>query len=538
MQASDQSTERLHQQASAEYLQGKFDAALATWRQILAGDAEDERATEGVRLCELLTEDAATEAGAVVNEKAEDPIEFEVPIVEIDLPPKPTVDPLRQAEGIDLGNAPEALELDGEIQESLSEDVEAELDPIVDGIFDDDTAPDVPDTSMDELKEQVQNLIHEGQAAFESGDLVTARSALTGVFILDKSNTDALRLQEQIEKGVPPSTEQADVADLDAPDYDATPGAFDLAADAPADPAVTEVLETEPVVDEALASEILDDPAGDSFPEFEGDSEFADDTEFEEPDETSEPSKIKLPQFDLAGLKTRWIVIGVVFGIFVVVGVGFYMKLRAIETREVPTPIALPAEVAPVPAPEAQARQVEPEPTPQPNVAPTEDLATLLERGNKAFAAQEYSAAIMAFDAVLKQQPSHLEANERMESATELYRQQREIQQQWIAAASLFRDREYRSAMQMFYRLPQDSQEDRARLNGYKENGWYNMGLLALRSGQCARAREHFDEAASVDPEDADIAMALALCDTCEGGSRRNGFQRAVAAMSIRGLDD
>lgn len=172
------------------------------------------------------------------------------------------------------------------------------------------------------------------------------------------------------------------------------------------------------------------------------------------------------------------------------------------------------------------------------NLAPPEDLATLLERGNKAFAAGEYSTAIVAFDAVLKQQPNHFEANERMQVATEGYRRQQETQQQWIVATSLFRDGEYRSAMQMFYRLPEKSDEDRVRLERYTENGWYNMGLLALRSGQCALARGHLEEAAQVDPEDADIAMALALCDTCERGTRRNGFQRAVAAMSIRGLGD
>jgi len=41
-----------------------------------------------------------------------------------------------------------------------------------------------------------------------------------------------------------------------------------------------------------------------------------------------------------------------------------------------------------------------------------------------------------------------------------------------------------------------------------------------------------------VNAEDPDIAMALALCETCEGGAHKSGFQRAVAAMQIRGLDD
>lgn len=492
MPVSDQSNQRLHQQASAQYLQGKFDEALATWRQILTDDPEDERATEGVRLCERLTEDGEPAATAATSDEPpsevaeiniaapEDLIEFEVPDLEIDLPQKPPVD---------------------------AECAEAELNPIVDGILGDDTAPGIEDAAAAELKKRVQDLIGEAQAAYDGGDTESARTVLSRVFILDESNADALQLQEQIKNGIAATTEQIEVADLD-------------------------------------------DPATDSFPEFDVDAEFE---EAEEQDEISEveseavvpaPSKIRLPQLDLVSMKTRWIVIGVGLGIFVMVGVGLWMKLRTLETPDVAPPIMASVEAIPAPEPntdlvvEAPVAQVEPEPAPQLNLAPPEDLATLLERGNKAFAAGEYSTAIVAFNAVLKQQPNHFEANDRMQVATEGYRRQQETQQQWIAATSLFRDGEYRSAMQMFYRLPENSDEDRVRLERYTENGWYNMGLLALRSGQCALARGHFEEAAQVDPEDADIAMALALCDTYEGGTRRNGFQRAVAAMSIRGLDD
>ncbi len=507
MPVSDQSNERLHQQASAQYLQGKFDEALATWRQILTDDPEDERASEGVRLCELLTEDGEPAATAATSDEPpsevaeiniaapEDLIEFEVPDLEIDLPEKPSVD---------------------------AECAEAELNPIVDGILGDDTAPGIEDATAAQLKKRVQDLIGEAQAAYDGGDTESARTVLARVFILDESNADALQLQEQIKNEIAATTEQIEVADLDAPE----------------NPAPTK------------AEPTLDDAATDSFPEFDVDAEFE---EEEEQDEISEveseavapaPSKIRLPQLDLASMKTRWIVIGVGLGIFVMVGVGLWMKLRTLETPDVAPPIMASVEAIPAPEPntdlvvEAPVAQVEPEPAPQLNLAPPEDLATLFERGNKAFAAGEYSTAIVAFNAVLKQQPNHFEANDQMQLATEGYRRQQETQQQWIAATSLFRDGEYRSAMQMFYRLPENSYEDRVRLERYTENGWYNMGLLALRSGQCALARGHLEEAAQVDPEDADIAMALALCDTCEGGTRRNGFQRAVAAMSIRGLDD
>jgi tetratricopeptide (TPR) repeat protein len=573
MQETDQSNERLHQLASAQYLQGKFEEALTTWTEILKKNSVDERAKEGVRLCELLTEDSAAAAAAAANESVstdaaprdllageaeganvaapDESIEFELPNLELDLPETEKPDPSRQSDGIDLGVVPETLQVDGEIPEAPApepsvetvdpETSDAEAGPIVEGLFGDDTEPLVEKTGAVELGKRAQDLLNEARAAFDAGDIETARSVLERVFILDEGHAEARELQEQIENGVPPISETADVADLDAPDHDAVPGGFDLAAEAPEAPEATPELAPELAPDLAVAdppaSEVLDDPAADDFPDFDVDAEF-EESEVDEFDAV-EPStgKINLPQLTAGSSKTRWIVIGVVAGVFVVVAVGFWMKMRAIEPRETPPPIVQPAENAAEPVAEPQV-PVEPEPVPQVNAAPTEDLDTLLERANNAFVAGEYSAAIVAFDAVLKIEPRNFEAKARMQEATEAYRAEQELRQQWVAATSLFRDGEYRSALQMIYRLPEDSEENRIRLDRYKENGWYNLGLLALRSGQCERALGHFQEAAEVDADDADVNMALALCETCKGGTQRSGFKSALAAMKIRGLDD
>lgn len=53
----DERVEALHQEAAGHYLQGDFGDALRVWRELLQIDAEDERAQEGVRLCEMLASD-------------------------------------------------------------------------------------------------------------------------------------------------------------------------------------------------------------------------------------------------------------------------------------------------------------------------------------------------------------------------------------------------------------------------------------------------------------------------------------------------
>ncbi|NIM02136.1 MAG: tetratricopeptide repeat protein [Acidobacteria bacterium] len=604
METTDQSNESLHQQASAQYLQGKFEEALATWRQILANDPADERASEGIRLCELLTADGSGQAGAATpstepappepQQTAPEPdaatlaapavepesapagapaapaaaaepsaaaeplddLEFELPNLDLDLPPAEIPDPNRQAEGIDFGDAPESLQVDGVVPEAPPEEPvvvgealpETEA-PVVEGIL--DGAPPAATTTgagAAELDNRVQDLVNEARAAHARGDAETARAALKRVFILDEANAEALELQERLEGAVPPTTENVDVADLDAPDHDGAPGEFDLAADAPdgSATAAAATVETAPPVapEPAVAEMPIEDTVLDDFP----DDDFG--TEFDEPledelldDEAATPTKgIKLPQLHGAGSKTRWTVIGVVVGILIVAGVGFWLKLNSASTTEPPEPAAAanpPAAAAPAEAAAVETEPAPAEPAPAPvETEPVEAVATLLARGNAAFDEGDYAQAIIAFNAILEQEPGHFEATSKMEAATENYRSEQEVQQQWLAATSLFRDGEFRSALQMFYRLPQDSEEDRIRIERYQENGWFNMGLQALRSGHCDMAKKHFNEAAQIDPEDADVRMALALCDTCESGTRRSGFQRALASMKLRGLDD
>ena len=588
MQTSEQTAEKLHQQASANYLQGKFAEALAVWRQILQADPEDERAKEGLRLCELLTTDGAIEAEpveAVPEAAVEAPIEFEVPDLELDLPSLDAVDPAqtvesemldapdpdRQADGIELDEEPETLEIAGEVPPAPAEIVEGI--PEVGAIPDADVeirAPESPPASAagSELQRRVQDLMTEAAAAYASGDNDTARGVLGRVFILDETHAEALHLQEAIENGVPPVTEHADVADLDAPEHDAAPGEFDLMSDDPdAEPiapvegpveAVAAVQAVAPLggsaeidlepggPDLAVAAASADDalqlgaietaPEGsiadeilDELPDFDDETEMA-----------AAGKRGRLPQLNASKSKTKTIFGGVVVAIVAVVAVGFWMRLQGTKIRDEPMPLAaIQAAAAP---PETQAAQADESSAGVLDAgsgrgAPV-DVQALMAEGRQAMDQGEYAAALVAFHAVMEADPTHLEASERMEAATENYKLQQEVEKQWLAATALFRDGEHRSAMKMFYRLEPDSDQDVARLERYKTNGWYNMGVLALRSGHCELARSHMTEAEQISPADADVATALALADSCEAGSRRTGYQRALQVIHLRDLDD
>jgi len=510
MRASDQSIESLHKQASAQYLQGNFEDALATWKQILQADPEDERAAEGVRLCELLTDERPIEADAQVDEdlpdvdfgeldadESEDLIELEVPVMEAGEPAgEPAAEPAMPLVAPVAIDQPQPTD---PAPPTHGAENPSEMISVVDGIFEDEgDSGDSGKAAASELQKRVGDLIAEAQAAFDGGDTETASGVLARVLILDEANPEALRLQEQIE--VEPEE------------------ALQLATAEPA---------AEMSDDPALMSELADDTVFGDDADLDGEIEIDGLTETE-----TVPVKTKSGKFDFRSTKTRWIVIGSVVGVFVLAGAGFWVKLKSIEVRDVPPPrVAGPAKAAPKPETAAAAEPVDPQTAL--TVAASEEISALVERGKAASNSGDYTAAIVAFDAVLKKDPGNVEAKELMLTATEAYRQQQAAQKDWISAKNLFSEGDYRSALRMFYRLPIESAEERILVERYTENSWYNMGVLALRSRQCEQAREHFNEVAQIDPQDTDAQSALTLADACNTASRVT-----AEGMPLRGLDD
>ena len=546
----------LHQEASAHYLAGRFSEALAAWRQILASDPSDEQALEGVQLCELLAEGSATAADAVevADEPAAEPMElslgepeaeasdpsdaepieaidFEVPDLDIDMPADPTSelpDPDRQNDGIDFGGEAESLDLAGEV-------------------------PPAPAGAENELQRRVNDLVAEAHAAMEVSDLETARSVLARVFILDETNEVALQLQEQLEESIPAAPDDAaefvDTADMDAPDHSAAPGEFDLSADAPDGAEIVDGVLPEPegevealAVGAEAAEETVDEPL-EASPELA--EQLVDEVREEQAvveDELAEAAPVKkkgirLPQLNLTG-RNRTIAIAAVVAVVALVGVGFWMKLQSVGApSDVSEPITRAERPAPTPAAEeaapAEAAAAEAE-----VVMPTEDLATLLGRGDAELRSGNYAAAIVSFNNALLLDPEHSEAKISMERATEAYREQQELAGAWEQALSDFRANRYRDALRAFYRLPGGKEGDDPKLERYKANAWFNMGLVALRSGRCEEAFDHFNESQSIRDRGVLLVDAIELSRRCRTERSSNAFRGEVDRLELLGLDD
>ncbi len=144
---------------------------------------------------------------------------------------------------------------------------------------------------------------------------------------------------------------------------------------------------------------------------------------------------------------------------------------------------------------------------------------------------------MLAYNEALKLDPQSPEIKSRLKDAGERYREQRLASKQREEALDAFNDGDYRNALRLFYRLPADDPQDRQRFERYKRNGWYNMGLQALRSGDCRSASDHLREARQIDPQDSGVLHALELTALCFEDQSQSFFD-IVRPLPFRGLED
>jgi tetratricopeptide (TPR) repeat protein len=540
----DARIEQLHEKASQHYLQGNFDAALAAWRELLAVCPTDERALEGVRLCEMLAGDEA--AAAAGQEHMPETFELTDP-TETDLPPRP------EAEAAAPDPGEQGFDFDfTEIGEAGAGAATV-----------DDEAAATGATAANELANRTRELVEEASRAYEQGRRDDALSLIQRVFILDEANETATSLQDIINAEIEAERED-DPVGFDAPSAAAEPPpppppapsaagsnhepmdasgpseTLELDLDAPAPQPAAQANAAVGTLEEDAAEpaeaplEELDLP---EMPAGSGDAEHAEHAEFGEPGEVEAlelPEPLPLPA--KRGGIPKWAI--AVAAVVVVAGgawVAFGLMAGpapAVEAEPLPVPEPTP-ELPPEITGEAGEEE---EAAPATAQVDRTELEDLLQRGRSAFESGDFSAAVLAYGEAARMDPTNTEARRQLEAAGDRYREQKEAEAKWEEAIRSFNQGDFRTALQVFYRLPVGADEvDRVRR--YKRNAWYNMGVQALRSGDCVRSREHFGEADQADPGNAAVKAALDLAARCGGPGDRDYF-REVDALGYRGLDD
>ncbi len=461
----DRNLETLHRRASGHYLKGDLAEAMAAWREVLDFQPDDERARDGIRLCERLP-------SLVEARPSHAPTERSSTAAIRDPVGAPAIESKSEAGGRPLERVESAAR---------------SSPPKADGSA---AAP----TIESELKRRIDELLGEGQAHLTAGRADDASRTVERILILDEENARARALREAIAGVASPeipeaaqgSSASAEPAGAAAPDSSADSTA--IAADGLASGDEPPVRLQPPPPARRLAWR------------------------------PSLPTWTRDRRFRLAG--AGLILVGAVLG-----------GARMFGTVD--------EEAAPDPLPRRE--RVPKQPAQPPPVAPglpaaanstQEEIGSLLDQGAAAHAAGDYATAVIAYSKVIERQPDHPAARAGLSVAADLYREQQARQEKWELAVRTFEESDYAEALRLFYRMsPGDYGVDLERV---KVNAWYNLGVLAIQTSDCAQADEHFKEALAIQAQDGQLLAALRLAQQCRGPA----VQSEILELRFRKLHD
>ena len=484
--------DELHRKASDLCLNENFDNAMALWRQMLELEPDDERAIEGIRRCEKLL------AGEPAGEPAADP----GPERALELPME------------DLGEA-----IDDALSGSPVEGAEQEQEPVEAGQADEAPEVSVDEEAANELRRRVDDLLEEARDFADTGNQVEAEQTLVRVLILDEENEQAHALQKTIQE-----SRQSKVGSAETPILQTTDIEFDLSDEEAGEaiPTLDTLAPVEPspeaVSDDDKSSDLLVAEAGAALPE------PAEETK-------PEPARKKKKKSAPAGLSLkdlppwatdRHVLLGA-GAVLLVVALVLGFRFIGGEDPEIDPTQRVIEKLAPKAAKPPQAAAA-----PQ---APPKDPALLVQQALAAVEAEDWAVAVLAYNDLLKQQPDHVGALAGLPIAIERYRAQQEWQQEWGQAKNAFESGSYREALRMFYHM---ESAEVARLDDFKFNGWYNLGVVTLQRNECLRALDHFDEALEIRAGDATVLDAMSMADACLDAGKPSAEANALRVRSLK----
>jgi tetratricopeptide (TPR) repeat protein len=485
--------EQLQQDAAAHYLQGEFELALESWRELLKLSPDDERALEGVRLCEMVTSQE-TPPEATAKATAEAP---------------PTQDPLgfsaEDLAGLDSlfgggGDTPaEEMEFDAE---AFNCDIAAKSPPPLPA----EVIEEASAEPREALRNRVNEMLSESLVAYESGDLDEALNVLERVFILDEENVPAqalknkLLIEQQRPEGAPEEAVTAEPA-LDLEDTGGVP--LDLSGAEPVTEAEEQVVEEPPAPPTRPAS----------------------------PDANR-----------IAGLlANKPAVIGVATAVVLIVaGFSAWNMLSGSDAEPVQPPITQAETPTPQPPVETTPEPLNTETVEVVEVVedvdkPLLSIEALMAQARTDFEAGNFGLAVVAYDEILEREPTNGEAEAGIAIAVERYDQQKRFSDSLSKALTQFDQALYRESLYELYRLPEGG--DPGTIQRYQLNAWFNLGLQALRSGDCDESKSSFDEATVLDPADPALKKLKRLTRACQDLQRDATYYADLKQFELRAKD-
>lgn len=204
------------------------------------------------------------------------------------------------------------------------------------------------------------------------------------------------------------------------------------------------------------------------------------------------------------------------------------------KLREAGTPAGVP-ETPRVAAARRPAKPAAPPAAPKAE-APARSISDTLAAARASSAAEDYAAAIVAYDEVLKRDPSNEEARAGLLAAGEHYKAMKAEIEQIEKAKSAFAEEEFANALRILYRVPKGRHD--AEIETYTFNSWFNLGLVSLRAANFREAVSNFDEALAIRRGHPDVRGARDLAVRFQNEAPDRGFYDRVQQIPFRKIDD
>jgi tetratricopeptide (TPR) repeat protein len=169
-------------------------------------------------------------------------------------------------------------------------------------------------------------------------------------------------------------------------------------------------------------------------------------------------------------------------------------------------------------------------------VVPEEsDLPALVEEAEELMENKKFGNAVLAWNRVLEIDPANSLALRQLETAGRGYRDEQRRLEDLRKAEMLFEEGVYNSSLKILYRLPDDIRPERVKQ--YKVNGWYNLGVIALKAGRIDLSLGHFNEIQAIAPEDQRGMELRDFAIAYKTREKDRAFYNRVNDLQFRELD-
>jgi tetratricopeptide (TPR) repeat protein len=211
------------------------------------------------------------------------------------------------------------------------------------------------------------------------------------------------------------------------------------------------------------------------------------------------------------------------------------------SSERAPSPSSTPVRRAPLRPGGGPASPESPAATPTPAAAaslPSDQLdeAWLLTLAQTKLSEGKEAEAVVLLERARQLDPTNLDLLDRLEKTRKALRSRQTAEERLAEAKARYAAGDYGEALRLLYRVPQPYQP--AELNQWIANGWYNMGVQRLQTGDLREAIEYFGNCLELQPRDEAARRGQEVARRYRTAPADDAFRIFAQNARLRDLDE